>query len=530
MVGRVSSDLSHAAFTCPVIVAAGRLAEWVGEDGVPVTAGGSLRPADVADAARALGTSARAKVRRAADVPEVHRPWLAAVAAGLIAVADDRAVRAVRLNDPLAAWWAGLQALLAAEAADVFDVDPRVTAMVTMDVATGEHPCEGRTLRRRVGDIMYDRADWDILTSPQRHGCAHPAEATLALLRLFGAVEGTRLTPLGAWVQAELGRVVPPQLTPELPAEDLLGLLTGADEVDVWNRASRWFGDRTSEQIVAELVPSAADASPAERITAVTLISGLGDEAVAALHANEPMPTTLAAHTRLLAHQHELAPMPDSGDLVWLATEYAHTDLLHHGVSAARYTATDALHHAEINLDASGIDRIAESGHPHATEVAAALSTVAGTTVPVQQLKISLSGQRWRRVLIAENDTLETLHHVIKALFGWGDDHLHVFTVGRRHYADPFHGLEETVPEHTMRLHRALPRPKAIVSYTYDLGARWKHEIVLEKVLHERPLTHPECLTGKGDNPIEYYNLDYPEEPVLFDAEAINKRLHKLTT
>jgi hypothetical protein len=273
---------------------------------------------------------------------------------------------------------------------------------------------------------------------------------------------------------------------------------------------------------VAELVPSAAGASPAERITAIGLISDLGDEAVAALRATEPMPDNLAAHARLLAHQYELAPMPDTGDLVWLATEYAHADLVHHGVAAARYTATDALHHADIDLGTGGIDRIASSRHPHAAAVAEALATVAGTAIPVQQLRISLSGQCWRRVLIAENATLKTLHHLIIALFGWDDDHLHIFTMGHRHYADPFHGLEETAPEHTMRLHQALPHPKATISHTYDLGASWKHEIALEKVIHERPLPQPECVTGKGDNPIEYYDPEEPEDPVPFDAEAIN--------
>jgi len=511
-----------------VIAAAVRLAEWAGEDGVPVTAGGSLRPADVPTASAALGILTRAKIRRAADRPEVHRPWLTAVAAGLITIADGRAVHAGRLNDPLAAWWAGLQALLAAEATDTMGVDPRITAMVTMDVVTREHVDDGWGLQHRVNHLMYDRGDWDSLADPQRHGRVHPAGAALALLRLFGAIRGTELTPLGAWVHAELRKIVPPQITPELPAADLLEQLAGTDEIDAWNRARRWFGDRTREQIVTELVPSAADASPAEQITAITLISDLGDKAVTALRTTEPMPANLAAHTRLLAHQHELAPMPDTSDLVWLATEYTHADLAHHGVAAARYTATDALHHADIDLGTGGIDRIVNSGHPHAAAVAEALATVAGTAVPVQQLRISLSGQCWRRVLIAENATLETLHHVIIALFGWDDDHLHIFTVGRRHYADSLHGLEETVPEHTMRLHQALPHSKATISHTYDLGASWKHEILLEKVLHDHPLPQPECVTGKGDNPIEYYDPDEPEDPVPFDAEAINTRLHKL--
>ena len=234
-----------------MVVAAVRLSEWVGGDGVPVTPSGSLRPADVTAAAEALGIIRRGKVRRAADVPEVHQPWLAAVAAGLIAVEGNRAVQAGRLADPLATWWAGLQGLLADEAADQLGVDPRIIALATMDVVTREGVDEGFRLRHRVGHIMYDRGDWDVRGDPQRHGRLHPAEAAVALLRLFGALDGTRLTPLGEWVHVELRRVVPPQITPAMPAEDLLGLLADADEVDAWNRACRWFGDRTRDQIVA---------------------------------------------------------------------------------------------------------------------------------------------------------------------------------------------------------------------------------------------------------------------------------------
>lgn len=509
-----------------MVVAAVRLSKWVGGDGVTVTPGGSLRPADVTAAAAALGIIRRGKVRRAADVPEVHRPWLVAVAAGLIAVEGKRAVQAGQLEDPLAAWWAGLQGLLADEAADRIGIDPRIITLATMDVVTGEGVDEGFRLRHQVGYNMYDRGDWELSGDPQRHGHVHPAEAAVALLRLFGALEGTRLTPLGEWVHAELRRVVPPQITPAMPAEELLGLLADADEVDAWNRAERWFGDRTEDEIVPELVRAAA--SSVDRTTAVMLIGGLGDEAVAALLATEPLPDNLAAHARVRGHQHDLAPEPSVEDLVWLAAEYAHAELVQHGIAAARYVAEDALHAAEISLDTEGVDRLAGSGHPHATEVAEALAAVVGTVVPVHQLKISLYGQCWRRVLIAENATLETLHRVIIALFGWDNDHLHVFTVGHRQYADPFHDLEETIPEYAMRLHQALPRPKATISQTYDLGACWQHEIMLEKVLNDHPLQRVECVAGEGGDPIEYYDPDDPEEPAPFDLAAINERLRKV--
>ena len=136
----------------------------------------------------------------------------------------------------------------------------------------------------------------------------------------------------------------------------------------------------------------------------------------------------------------------------------------------------------------------------------------------------------WRRVLLAENATLGLLHRVITVLFGWDDDHLHAFTVGRRRYADPFHDLEETASEDAMPLYRALPSPRSKVSHTYDFGASWEHEIVLEAVLDDHPLPHPECIAGQGDNPIEYYDPDDPADPEPFDAVAINKRLRKLAT
>jgi hypothetical protein len=175
-----------------VVVAAARLAEWIGEDDVPVTLAGHFSPLMFPLPRQRWGCSPR----RAADMPEVHRPWLTAVSAGLIAIAGNRAVQAGRLEDPLAAWWAGLQALLAAEAVDTIGVDPRITAMVTMDVVTSEHVDGGWGLQRRVGHVMYDRGDWDSLADPRRHGRLHPAEAALAPAGAAGRNRrGRRLEP-----------------------------------------------------------------------------------------------------------------------------------------------------------------------------------------------------------------------------------------------------------------------------------------------------------------------------------------------
>ena len=133
---RVSADLASLARNCPVVEAAVGLSEWLGDDGRRVTAGGSLRPADVPDAARALGVQVTAKVRRAADVPEVHRQWIAAAGMGLIVIDGTRAKRSKTLDDPLQAWWAGLQAVLAEEVTSRLDTDPRIIALATLTVVS----------------------------------------------------------------------------------------------------------------------------------------------------------------------------------------------------------------------------------------------------------------------------------------------------------------------------------------------------------------------------------------------------------
>src|SRR4051812_30565864 len=107
---------------------AARLAAWVGAQGRPVTPGGALRPSEVPEAGRAVGVRTKAKVRRAADVPDVHRPWLAAVAAGMITVSGGRATAAgAATGDPLRAWHTALITLLNAEVKDVYQTDPRTT-------------------------------------------------------------------------------------------------------------------------------------------------------------------------------------------------------------------------------------------------------------------------------------------------------------------------------------------------------------------------------------------------------------------
>jgi hypothetical protein len=180
------------------------------------------------------------------------------------------------------------------------------------------------------------------------------------------------------------------------------------------------------------------------------------------------------------------------------------------------------------------------SGHPQAQQVAQALTDflASGALRSIDhqlQVTVRLTGWRpatWRRVLLPATDSLGSLSWVISVLFGWGAGHLHVFQVGRRTFSDPAFPLDQAGDEDDARLSRLFAAGERKLTYTYDLGARWEHEIVLEK-LTRKDAGQPgvRCLAFAGDSPLEYPQL-YDEEdgteiaePVLtrpFDLDKVN--------
>jgi hypothetical protein len=184
-------------------------------------------------------------------------------------------------------------------------------------------------------------------------------------------------------------------------------------------------------------------------------------------------------------------------------------------------------------------DRLAAvlaTGHPDAGPLARAVAEFAASGAPrsvdqVAQLKVALSHARppiWRRVLVPATATLGDLHEVIQVLFGWDGDHLHVFETGKKQYSDPFVELEGTGDEEAVRVRDAMTAG-ATITYTYDFGACWEHEITLEKMIsRDDSQVYPVCVEFRGDSPVEYWNEDEPEESAPFGMKAVNRRLAAL--
>jgi hypothetical protein len=126
----------------------------------------------------------------------------------------------------------------------------------------------------------------------------------------------------------------------------------------------------------------------------------------------------------------------------------------------------------------------------------------------VYQLKVTLLDTKppiWRRVVVDGSITLDQLHEVIQAAFGWWNYHLHEFEVGRRRYGIPYPDDDWGEPRQDERRTRleAIAGERSTFRYTYDFGDGWDHRVVVEKVLPRSDTAVPACIDGRRACPPE---------------------------
>ncbi len=367
-------DLVGQARACALLTRARALVTFVG-DGRPVTAKGVLRRAEIPAACAAAGLPDPGRVVTAAHVPALHRAWVAAQGAGMIAVGHQDARANPTTDEPLDQWRSAVTALLRAESGD----DDRTGATVVC---------------RTVLDVLSDRP-----------GPGDPE---------FGDAVATALGHLPLDEQITVPYAFRRGLFPEVGALELLG---ECGAVDPESRA----------------------------------VTSLGRWA-----------------RRMLDDPPPAAP-----------TDWADDDVL------------------QVRID---LDRFRP---------------------PV-----------WRRLRLPADITLAELHEIIQTVFEWDDDHLHVFTVDGRSYADPEWGLDGAAAEDELHLAAALPRAGARLRYRYDLGDCWDHTVLLESGGPDATCTRPVCIGGRGDAPVEDWvppdcDPDAEETPpaLPFDRAELDRRL-----
>jgi hypothetical protein len=520
----ISFVLGRLADECQLMISARRLAAWVGE-GRAVTPKGVLRPGDVSAAAAAMRVDVPARVRTAADVEVIHRPWVAAQAVGLLKVTAGRAVAVPASGgDLLQWWWSAVTAVLRAESNDDRRRGAAVLCRMLLGLLAADQPPAAGELEEAVHGLLLKQADYgeaDAVYQAFRRGVM-PVDAGMELLGQVGAVDGKgRITSLGAWMRERLVAEAPPPVTPDLSAVDLLARLVRLPDDEVWRQAGRWLSGREVANAADELLAAAVDATPAHRVAAVEVVAGLGEPAIAAWRAALDHPL-LRPHARSVLAELEEGPEPGDADRWWLAVEYALAAL-----------ATDGLEEAyHLLREADALHAVADSDHPDAEVLTSALADLVaagGPAVPVYQLKIVLSRVRpavWRRVRLPATTTLDALHEVIQVVFDWDDDHLHVFTVDGRRYADPYAQLDDCADESRVRLGKVLRRAGDAMRYVYDLGDWWEHEITLERIIEPvEGSGEPVCVGGQGDAPVEHWFPDCGRDPTPFNLHMINRGL-----
>jgi hypothetical protein len=131
-----------------------------------------------------------------------------------------------------------------------------------------------------------------------------------------------------------------------------------------------------------------------------------------------------------------------------------------------------------------------------------------GPVTRIYQLRIALRHTKpeiWRRVLVAGETTLATLHYIIQTAMGWENMHLHVFGVGDFEYSDPEMKVKRAKDERSAKLFRIAPKKGDAFFYEYDFGDSWYHDVKVEAVSEgdDRYPGHPVCIGGAGACPPE---------------------------
>jgi len=181
----------------------------------------------------------------------------------------------------------------------------------------------------------------------------------------------------------------------------------------------------------------------------------------------------------------------------------------------------------------------------------------------IYQIQVALKECKpkiWRRLLIPSNLLLSDLHKIIQTAMGWTNTHLHQFIKNRTYYTVKMEGDDmwdemDNVDYKKMKISDLLTKEKERISYEYDFGDGWQHEVILEKMLPvDDTIKYPICLKGKMNCPPEdcggvwgYENMleilkqpkheEYEElvewlggddfDPEHFDKEEVNELLRE---
>lgn len=125
--------------------------------------------------------------------------------------------------------------------------------------------------------------------------------------------------------------------------------------------------------------------------------------------------------------------------------------------------------------------------------------------VPAVRVKVTMRDidpPVWRELVLPGHWHLGQVHEALQIAFGWYEQHLHSFEVGDRSYGVPSpYGSERIERETLVRVHEVLSAPGDTITYWYDFGDDWYHDLVVDEALDPQP--EARCVDGRRAAPPE---------------------------
>ncbi|MDX1691908.1 MAG: plasmid pRiA4b ORF-3 family protein [Acidimicrobiia bacterium] len=126
----------------------------------------------------------------------------------------------------------------------------------------------------------------------------------------------------------------------------------------------------------------------------------------------------------------------------------------------------------------------------------------------IHQLTVSLLEVEpavWRRIEVDSDTDLGTFAWLLNQAMGWEFTHLHFFEVDGRAYGPGAEDApDDELDEASVTVADVLPSMGSALTWVYDLGDRWEHDVVVEDVLEpEDGASYPRCIDGARACPPE---------------------------
>ncbi len=124
-----------------------------------------------------------------------------------------------------------------------------------------------------------------------------------------------------------------------------------------------------------------------------------------------------------------------------------------------------------------------------------------------------------RTVALAEEHTLELLHELLRAGFGWDDPHLYSFWLSgdfwdgpETEYSAPFELEERGARSARTPVGELGLEPGQQIAFLFDYGDNWEVEITVTEVREAGDDSYPQILESVGEAPPQYEPLAEDDE------------------